>query len=538
MKKILKYTLPAACILALSACSEKVDPVPEADGPEIRFAVTENTGTKGLLDQGGLNVSGTQLHVLKGFIGTANGHTSTDLNTPITYIDGIIEYDEDTAEDYHWPFVDPAAPEYYRWTKTGTHNFFGWLVKDNTGNAALTMSGISYGETNVNNALVRKLTVPTIEFTPNTAQFDLLYSNTIGRDATNTAHTSNPVPLDMLHFFSAVAISIENNSDNVVHLQSITLEGLNNKKSGSVTFAETEGDATADYSVTGNVSTNILRASSTLPANFSKNDHLDLLSTNTWTEENFILMWPQTSAEINAAKFIVTYTMEGAYNPEPGHETELLVFETPAYLRNIPVFSDAISSGKDYVMEAGKKYAITLQFKGNSLDLRLQVLPWTYTYFDLDYSASTISANVNTANDGVLWLYTQDGAGGWTAGSRDTRTVVMESGTTVKGDFHIASPHSGKWQITTYPAEAAQYFKMKVYNDEGVLVEGNSGLITSELITGAAEGKVEFFLEPVGNVPSQQILHFNVAFQFNGETQWRDANSEFNRKDWKVIREH
>ena len=51
MKKVLKFILPAACILALSAaCSEKIDPV-EADGPEIRFSV-DQADTKALIDAG------------------------------------------------------------------------------------------------------------------------------------------------------------------------------------------------------------------------------------------------------------------------------------------------------------------------------------------------------------------------------------------------------------------------------------------------------------------------------------------------------
>ena len=89
---------------------------------------------------------------------------------------------------------------------------------------------------------------------------------------------------------------------------------------------------------------------------------------------------------------------------------------------------------------------------------------------------------------------------------------------------YIASPHNGKWSVTMYPAEAAKYFELTP----------SSGTITKEMIL--AGGKVEFKVTASTLVPAvTQTVHFNVSIYMGND--WHDANSEFNRKDWKLVRE-
>ena len=191
-------------------------------------------------------------------------------------------------------------------------------------------------------------------------------------------------------------------------------------------------------------------------------------------------------------------------------------------------FLDA--GGNALGMVAGKRYFINLLFKAKTLDLTLRVAPWDYTEFDLDYSSSTISARGEADNEGVIWLYTisYDEHGDEmtpVAGPRD-RLITLGSNQKIKGTFNIGSPQNGQWQITTYPAEAAQYYTL----------EPSSGEITEDLVRNN-NGLVVFYIYPNGAVPYQQTLHLNIAFRFNGESQWRDGNTEFNRKDWRIIRE-
>ena len=91
----------------------------------------------------------------------------------------------------------------------------------------------------------------------------------------------------------------------------------------------------------------------------------------------------------------------------------------------------------------------------------------------------------------------------------------------LKGRFFIEAPTSGRWQVTTYPLSAAEYF----------IVEPSSG----DIDAFTDDGKVEFTVKvnPDRTPSSTQTLFFNVAIFFNGE--WHDANSEFNRKNIRLV---
>ena len=180
-------------------------------------------------------------------------------------------------------------------------------------------------------------------------------------------------------------------------------------------------------------------------------------------------------------------------------------------------------------MEAGSKYSLLLEFKEKSLNLTLVRVPWKMDYADMDYSSSSILARASAPNEGVLWLYSFTGNypddGSWVAGPR-SREITLRNDRAIMGEFYIEAPTSGTWQITTYPAEAAQYFT----------VEPSSGPIEDLVYEdGHFNGHVIFYIKPRGAVPSQQVLHMNVDILLNG--QWRNANTEFNRKDWRVTRD-
>ena len=74
--------------------------------------------------------------------------------------------------------------------------------------------------------------------------------------------------------------------------------------------------------------------------------------------------------------------------------------------------------------------------------------------------------------------------------------------------------------------DAAQYF----------VVEPNSGDITRDLVENY-DGLVEFSIRanPAVAAPTAiQTAHFNVSIYFGND--WHDANSEFNRKDFRLVR--
>ena len=89
------------------------------------------------------------------------------------------------------------------------------------------------------------------------------------------------------------------------------------------------------------------------------------------------------------------------------------------------------------------------------------------------------------------------------------------------GRFYIEAPTSGRWQITTYPLSASQYF----------IISPTTGDIDVNTENGKAEFTVS--VNPELAPLSTQTLYFNVSLFFNGE--WHDANSEFNRKNIRLV---
>lgn len=505
---------------SLPSCQREPSPVDENLYLTDELIRVEAQGadmqTRGLLNSADLKKAGTTVKVydyLTGFTGKMTvGQTTYDgTTTPVNvmYIDDAVTLGTDGGEDWKFDSFD------WRWTRSGTHHFFGWLKEDKDGLTPASLLRDWNPEIDANN----KLTIPSIALKSSSAQFDFSYSDKVSV-ASKDVNKNTTVTIPLNHLFSALALTIQNIGEDKVTIDSLTLEGIKNAKNAEVDYA---GASPVVRYNSETWSTPLLADMS--DKELVQNTKLDLYTgAAVSSTSNYILMWPQTADELEKAKFVFKYTMDGVYSTEPGHEDELQVITREISFNETGRFTD--SAGHKLGLDAGKKYGINILFKGKTIELDLVVMPWDYQTFDLDYSNNSIAAKTNAANEGVMWLsYKNSSTGQYVSGDSNTRTVVMASGTDVKGVFFIESPHSGRWQLTMYPAEAAQYFT----------IEPSSGEITEELISSG--GQVTFTVYPKGPVPSQQTVHFNLSFQFNGESQWRDGNSEFNRKDWKIVRE-
>ena len=393
MKKILKYTLPAACILALTAaCSEKIDPVsvPETDGPEIRFSVEQaEAGTKGLINPTtpasgttpadyGLAVKGTQLHVvdiLTGFYGTVNGVTSTaDEPKALTYIDGTLEYSSDTPgqknEDY-WQFVSPA-PKYYRWTKTGTHTFFGYLTKDPEG-STFTAAKMGTG-TNTKKLFVGSGTNGTdpLELKPaTTLQFDLLFSDIVTRDAAVAADHA-VVPFAMKHLFTALAVDVVNATGEEITNLSVTFTKMHPKQSATIDWGTPlAADANGMVYPTVAYSPTLAEQATVTPENMTVGT-LDSVPVSTILEpvpEHFYdgeyrLLWPQA----------ILAPVAATENAAAVSGSEVSVTYTGCTVARTANLSDLKDSNENPIttFEAGKKYLLTITI--TPLEVRFNII--------------------------------------------------------------------------------------------------------------------------------------------------------------------
>ena len=383
----------------------------------------------------------------------------------------------------------------YRWTRTGTHNFFGWLMDD------AGQSGMNYhdffNEDPDFDTDDMVLSIPSKTITTSSPQFDFLYAPNYSV-ASGSAGYGQVVPLQFSHLFTALKITIQNVSDNNVILTGVQSSGIKNTKGADIDFKN------------NSITYTNASAANFLPA-LAENVPLDPQTGTYPVLSDYLIMWPQTGAEMENAKLIVNYSMIDSNGQEKPYTSEIL-------LSQIRINGTFITQTG---FEAGKKYNLTLQFKNGSIVLFPYVAPWDYTEESWSYADNAISAlSGSEYHDGVLMMKNH------TSQNYPTNYTVEISSTSdvIDGEFYISSPHHGRWQVSLYPAEAAQYFTL----------EPSSGNITEEMIT-QQNGKVSFTIRASNLTPDFSVTaYFNISIYMGNE--WHDANSEFNRKNWKIIR--
>ena len=221
-------TLAAAVFLAaaLSSCAKmrvETEDVRPAGTP-IRMAVSsEGTQTKALFDATSFAAKGNVLQIWDVYFNS--------VVAPQAYIEGTNVVSTGTTGAV-WPFKEGDAvsspDKHYYWTKTGTHRFYGVLVKDNS--AGLTPAS-DWGF----DAEHKVYIVPTTTLTLTSPQFDFVYSNVIERNLDNGAPTT-AVPLKFNHLFSAFGFTFENDSPSSFNIKSVSLK-VDNKAAATIDYS-------------------------------------------------------------------------------------------------------------------------------------------------------------------------------------------------------------------------------------------------------------------------------------------------------------
>ena len=218
-------TLAAAVFLAaaLSSCAKmrvETEDVRPAGTP-IRMAVSsEGAQTKALFGADSFSAEGNVLQIWDVYFNS--------VVAPQAYIEGTNVVSTGTGAV--WPFKEGDAVKHYYWTKTGTHRFYGVLVKDNSGSAPLTpTTGWGF------DAAHKVYSVPTTTLTLTSPQFDFVYSNVIERNLDNGAPTT-AVPLKFNHLFSAFGFTFENDSPSSFNIKSVSLK-VGNKAAATIDYS-------------------------------------------------------------------------------------------------------------------------------------------------------------------------------------------------------------------------------------------------------------------------------------------------------------
>lgn len=250
----------------------------------------DDTGTKALVSANDLLSSGNQIKVYDVFKGTTS--TAEYFNTVLT------------SDGSGWGTEDE-----YKWTRTGTHNFFGWFLTDASGtntDFASLFGSASYSD--------YTLTLPAIEMTASTPQFDFLYSDilVIKRGISNSE--AGAIKLPMKHLFTAFSLGVKNNSEiQTITIKKVEVRNLANKKSATLAFNITGGNTTITPNFTTYSDGHTTNPDFSYTGQFTVGPGASLaniLSSNS-SNELCYLMWPQTAEELAGAEVRIEYERNG-----------------------------------------------------------------------------------------------------------------------------------------------------------------------------------------------------------------------------------
>ena len=482
MKKAFLYLLIATSAV-ISCKKEKTDePVPEAS--PITIFVEEDAPTKALLNDAGLKTNGNKIHVidlLTGFSGTASWMSGNK------YIDDEIVYNGTQIWGYD-------SGRTYPWTSDGTHQFFAWLSYDTN----MSLSADSFFGSSVAAGFdpsTRQLSIPAKELNTESPQFDFLYGNTVNYIMPRTE--TGPVPLPMQHLFSAIGILLRNESQDQILVHSVTINGLKNKKSATITFVG-GFPPTVNETPSASFIDNALFAA--LPAatrTLNYGDTYDLLARVRGVETPaYRIIWPQTAEDLapSDANNFLTYPITVSYEYLNDEEH----VQHTAHLR----FPEGA------VFKSGYRYAYTLLFTQKHIQLNFTVNPWNYDINEWSFTEQTISE--------VKELDFADNEGY----DKPSKTCRIVGGNPVTGTFRIVNPSGAIWSIE--PVGDVEYFTISP--NQGTVDSSNPDY-TFQVIPN---------LDPSLDRSTDKKLKFHFYVQFT-DGSVHDANTEINRDDWTVI---
>lgn len=417
------HTLAAAVFMAaaLSSCAKmrvETEDVRPAGTP-IRMAVSsEGAQTKALFDASSFSAEGNVLQIWDVYFNS--------VVAPQAYIEGtnVVSTGPTGAV---WPFKEGDAvtspDKHYYWTKTGTHRFYGVLVKDNSGSAPLTpTTGWGF------DAAHKVYSVPDTTLTLTSPQFDFVYSNVIERNLDNGAPTT-AVPLKFNHLFSAFGFTFENDSPSSFNIKSATLK-VDDRAAAKIDYSNVwdKGFAPADAdnwnpevtytgltmsSQTGISGKNVDIQAGTCYDMFQGGKITDMTKYDKYT-----LIWPQ---DLTGKTLEMSYLVSGKRYQEVDVTVNKYTYTTSSGNGNYDVsFTDnlnnVLSSGDksfDYNKE-GSHYVYVGRGKGNyAVQLAYKSYRGNYTRSTItdkesqlvDYTEEkTVTKNLKDLTPGGTWL--------------------------------------------------------------------------------------------------------------------------------------
>lgn len=552
MKKTIKYLIGVAIVLIslellalLQSCTriESIDPdVPAETAEGIAFA-PDVVSTKGLLNAGDINRTGTKIKVydyLSGFDGEIEGNTITPGQT-LKYFTNQITFD---ATESKWPYCDPATT--YPWTKSGNHAFFGWLTEDQHPDYLYPFKAANIfgdGEPTFDET-TRVLTVPTTELTTtSTEQFDFSYSDVIAVDAA-TRVVGSAVPLRLKHFFGAIGITITNNSKNDVKVYSVQLKNFPNRANATIDFSSNasatvdatyyELRSTGTYDYWPNKITNPITLYN---INDSRGGKVYDVSNSAVVAEggvpNYFLAWPMSYRYLDPTvenvddEGVVTYTAASPLIEVKYGDLSSTAATASTFTYRFPKVNDPDAT---QAIIAGKKYSLDLSFADHQIIVSFNQLPWTFEEYPMAYEGDAISTTQLKFTEG-----TYVSAPKYTTADGIRHDVIQLSPSSTageyiaKGTFRAYTPVNG---VLTVGVSG---------NTEDFIVSLDSGLSPTGPGRGSESiaiephrdgGQITLTVRPKGTSSSGSRIFLHFAVRNNGRDA--SADTEINRDNYMI----
>lgn len=521
MKQQRLYILSFVLLASLAGCERHIPEERVLDKDSIQLeALGADLSTKGLLNQGDLEVNGMKVKVydfLSGYTGTISGHENGE---EFLYIDDSVVYDD--TKTWKWPFVNAT----YTWTRTGTHKFFGWLEEDPADASFKTSSFFDTYTLNLNGNnryldLGRTLTA-------NSPQYDFLYSevNTVPA----ASRTSAVVPLDMKHLFGAFAFTIKNESSADVIVKSITVpdfpvRGLTRLDySGGAVSLPAKTKANDPVAISGtpffsNAFSNT-RLSKKVEGVAATEYDVFTAQAVSGNNYNYRLVWPVTLETISPLTPFPESQRTGTNENREYYQTDSLIVLTYAVggnERTVRLKFPRMTSteGDPMAFSAGKKTKLTLQFLDKQIKLQFQVLPWEYEEVPMSFEVDAVNTTQLKFVDGT---YSDAGKVYEADGSKSQQIAVL-NGKTIEGSFNIYTPVGAHIQIGV--SGDIDYFTVTP-SATTVNPEHQGGKIVLKIVPNTTKTRTR---------DVKIKLHFSVIR--NGREI--DADTEINRDNYTII---
>ncbi len=526
-KRILYQILAAGVLLSLVPSCEK-----QQEGRNRLFAPEEIAldaapgATKGMLNAGGLTVDGTQFQMydyLSGYSGTIDGHTNGE---EYQYFSNTLTY-KSSEENWKWVFGNVASPTSYHWTRTGTHHFYGWLLKDATGGASDLVSNTFFSTYTVG---TKTLTVGKT-LTINDPQYDFLYSDVVPVDVLADGIPTT-VPMPMKHLFGALGMTISNTSKVDVIVYSVRLLNFPNNGTATLTYDMASGVTLPENDPIKSNTVywpNKFNSAVTL---YKKGDPnggkvYDCFTGAEMGENlNYRIAWPVT----HSALLPTPNGTDDDGNPIYTSDSPLLEVDckvgtaTRSIVKmRFPVVEDAVDA-----ILAGKKTQLNLTFADKQITLSFVTLPWDYEEFPMAFEGDAISTTQLKFIEGS---YTPVSEKLVDANGRHEVIQLKESSNpsyVARGRFSIYTPVNAR--LTVGLSGDTEAFVVTLESGRIYTGTGNESITIDP---HRDNGEITLGIKPKGTPQRGKKVFLHFAVTNNGRDT--DADSEINRDAFVVV---